>query len=49
MMQEGMIIQGVSGRHTSAFDKYIEEENRLLPFFQSQDAIEKVREALAFA
>jgi hypothetical protein len=50
MMQEGMIIQGVLDElHECAFDESIEEENRLLLLPEPKDAIEKVRDALAFA
>jgi hypothetical protein len=50
MMHEGVIIQGVLDElHQCAFDEAIEEENRLLLLPEPKDAIEKVRDALAFA
>lgn len=50
MMQESVIIQGVLDElHDCAFDEAIEEENRLLLLPEPKDAIEKVRESLAFA
>jgi hypothetical protein len=50
MMHEGVIIQGVLDElHQCAFDEAIEEENRLLLLPDPKDAIEKVRDALAFA
>jgi hypothetical protein len=50
MMQEGVIIQGVLDElHECAFDEAIEEENRLLVLPDPKDAIEKARDALAFA
>jgi hypothetical protein len=50
MMQETVIIQGVLDElHECAFDEAIEEENRLLILPEPKDAIEKVRDALAFA
>jgi hypothetical protein len=50
MMQETVIIQGVLDElHECAFDEAVEEENRLLILPEPKDAIEKARDALAFA
>jgi hypothetical protein len=50
MMHEGVIIQSVLDElHECAFDESIEEVNRLLLLPEPKDAIEKVRDALAFA